>query len=240
MPFAAPAALPPVVISRDIRDENHWGRGIEWADGLLYLDPTRFEFARFKIGDIRYRSLQPLKANYNPPAFDRSGRVTVQGLSPEIIGRGSSLKEAKRDWQLNLDAEVQRLFGTQEFELTTEDKTLLRKLNQFFDLNELRYSTPIAVRSYGRLLGVRGHKYRVRWVDGTKSTLSRKQIPASMVPFQAGQPFEAVVSRDPRTWNILRIESAFRANGLPAVSEEEAVELFSATKDTSVRTLGWD
>ncbi|MEZ6088159.1 MAG: hypothetical protein R3C05_09085 [Pirellulaceae bacterium] len=61
-----------------------------------------------------------------------------------------------------------------------------------------------------------------------------------MVRFKAGQPFEAVVLRDPRTWKILRIESAFRAEVLPEVSEDEYVELFSATKDTSVRTLGWD
>lgn len=243
MPFVPPAALPPVAITREYREpvQSHWTPGFSWANDLLERDATRFQFTQFRVAELLYRASQPLRASYEPPISGRDGRFIVEGLHPEIVGRGRSLQQAQRDWELNLDAHVQRLLAKQDFEQSAEDRKLIGKLHQYFDFNELKYANPIRTRAYGRLVGLRGHKYRVRWVDGTKSTLSRHQIPGNMVAYRVGQPFEAVVQRNARTWQLIKVESAFAARPLPKVSKDEADELFSAkASHTPARTLGWD
>ena len=95
--------------------------------------------------------------------------------------------------------------------------------------------------SAARLIGIRGHNYRVRWLDGSTSKLARRDIPADMVRFRVGQPFDAVVLRDARSWKLIRIESVFAAKSLPVVSENDANEILAPKKSrANRRQLDWN
>ncbi len=240
MPIVALPALPPAFVSREERASG-WTGNMLWTRDLLYHDPTRIEFTRFSVGEIEYCSSKPLLGTFEPPIHGSEGRFLVAEFAPEVVGRDRTLKKARQDWQFSFDREVQRILALQEFEIRDADKLLARKIHRYFDMNELRYATPLKLRAYGRILRIRGHRYQVRWIDGQTNWLSRNEIPSSILAFGVGQAFEAVVRRDARNWSLLRIESAFRTNALPEMSEAEADKLFSATKaNLEVKQLDWD
>ncbi len=240
MPLVALPAIPPAIVSREERVYGWTGNMLLTRD-LLNHDPTRIEFTRFTVGEIKYCSPKPLLGTFEPPIHSSDGRFLVAEFAPEVVGRGRTLKKARQDWQFGFDREVQRILALQDFEMTEADKRIARKIHRYFDLNELRYATPLKLRTYGRILRIRGHRYQVRWIDGQTNWLTRNEIPSSMLAFRVGQAFEAVVRRNPRTWNLLRIESAFPSSALPELTQEEADKLFSATKASlRVEQLEWD
>ncbi len=239
MAFVLPPPLPPPVFARE-ESEWEWQRGgMLWSRDLFYCDPTRHELASFKVGGVFYCLLHPVRAIYEPPIAGKSGRLIAHGLEKHFVGKGPTLEEAREDWQLQIDFAIQQLLATQDFERTVEEQGQWRVLCQYFDLNEIRYSRPLRIRAYGRLLSNHSRKFRVRWIDGEKHVFTREQIADEMVAFRPGQPFEAVVLREPRTWRLLRIESAFPARNLPEVSDQEARELL-AGKSVQHAELEWD
>lgn len=241
MPLVMPPALPPTFHSREATTE-FWGtRDAVWSRDLLYCDPMRQFVESFTIGDVYYRVLRQLPALYEPPMGGRQGRFIAAPLSPDFVGNGDTLEAAREDWQLQIDFAIQRFLAMQDFEFTSDQRRQRRVLSRYFDLNEIRYSQPLKVRAYGELVSQYPRPIRVRWVDGTKNTLTRQQISSEMVGFVVGQPFEAVVERNPRTWELIRIQAAFRTTGLPSVSADEAAELLQNVSSTrNLPPLSWD
>ena len=240
MPFTPPPALPPAPHVREEFDWT-WRRGILWNPDLFYCDPTRHEVDSFRVGNIFYRMLRPLYATFEPAMFGKPGRLIIHGLESQYLGKGSTFEEARENWELQIDSAIQELLATQDFERTLEQKRHWHLLCEYFDLNEIRYSRPLKIRAYGRLLRKHSNVYQVRWIDGSKHTFTRDQVADEMAAFRINQSFEAVLLRDPRTWQLLRIESAFPTSGLPAISAEEADELLSSgTPTAELPELEWD
>lgn len=220
MPFFT-AELPPIV-RYDDQVEEGWIKQSPWDTDLLYYDTTRQLIGNFKVGDVIYQMRQSLQATYEPPIANTGGRFLVTQLAKVVIGRGPDLESAKYDWELKVDEKIQTLLAKQDFERTNEDIEEWEMLNRHFNLAELKYSTPADVRVYGCLEKIRGHIRQVRWLDGTISKFRRHQIPARMVTFKPGQPFEAILKRDSRNWKVLSISAVFPSHSLHEVSEAEA------------------
>ncbi|MEM9411308.1 MAG: hypothetical protein AAGA30_09360 [Planctomycetota bacterium] len=229
MGFALPPNLPPA--QEIVREREQWVEHRNWNSDLLYFDSTRQLIGKFRVGDVVYALKRPLEAIFEPAFVNAEGRFFVSELASLVIGRGNDLNSAKKDWELQIDAHIQKLLSKQDFERTDEDDKAWEQLNRFFNLPELKYSTPFDVRIYGKLVKVRGHQRFIKWIDGTKSKFDRNRIPADMVSFEIGQPFEAVVKRDPRTWKILKIASAFPASDLPEVTDEELEQNVPSIKE---------
>lgn len=236
--------MPPPAVTVTAKCENArsqgWYGSSGWSDDLLYCDPTRQLIDSFKIADVTYKVRRPLMAYYEPPVGPRAGRFFAVGLEKWLLGKGMTLEESKRDWQLKVDHEVQRLHALQDFEQTDRDNQMLRSLGRYFDLNEIRYSRPIISRLMGSLESTYPRPYKVAWVDGSTSQLNREQIPAEMSAFREGRPFEAIIERDARTWKLLRIVSAFPCSALPHLADDEAEELLSSVSNEKLPRMGWD
>jgi len=240
MPIAMPVPLPPAIVTRD-ELHSQWHGDVSWTSSLLYRDSLLQLVGNFKVGDCKYHPIAPLHGSYEPPMNGHRGRFLVAGLEDCVVGYGATLFEARRDWELGVDALIQNLLATLDFERTGEQAKLWSKLFEYFDLNEIRYANPLRIRAFGQLIGVRGHKYRIQWIDGSRNIVERKNIPAELVRFNVGQPFDAVVSRDARTWKLIRIDSVFAAKSLPNVSIDEARELLAPQKsETERKSLDWN
>lgn len=246
MPFAFPPAnldrqlsLPPSIgIHKSVDTDWTWECGIFWNRDQLFRDPTLYEMQSFRVGGILYRLPRPLLATFEPPVAHKLGRFIVNGLETYFVGRGKTVEEAREDWEGQIDFSIQQLLAVQDFERTEEQQKQWHLLCRYFDMNEIRYSNPLKIRAYGRLLSTHSREFRIRFIDGEKVTLSRTEIADEMVRFLPGQPFEAVVLRDPRTWKLIRIESAFPTSLLPQVTEEEANEILAHCP--AISELEWD
>lgn len=212
---------------------------------------SNFPFAQFvsssqqpidivTVGDSSYPLIYTHVARFEPPVFGSSGRFLVSGLESEFIGRGNTLAEAKRDWELALDTAIQSLLGTEDFERSPSQQTTWNLLSRHFDLNAIRYSQPMHLRTYGRVLRRRDGVFQIRWIDGSTDKLWREAVPAEVAGYCEGQPFEAVVARDSRTWELKSIVAAFRTSELPTISDEDVETYFGRDKVRELPTLGWD
>lgn len=238
--FVVPPHVPAIV---EHTPEPRWQSSLasSWSKDLLYWDPNRQLVDAFKVGDTTYKPLKPMEASFEPPMYGRPGRFVVPTLSNLFVGRGKTLEEAKEDWTYGIDQSIQRLLSLREFELNDSEREQLSILKRAFDLNEIRYGRPLAVRQYGQVVSIYPRPNRIRWLDGTTSTLRRDQLPAEVIGFRVGQPFDAVVERDARSGLLLKVIAAFPCRPLPAVSEEEAENLLKevpSSKDR--RKLSWD
>jgi hypothetical protein len=209
----------------------------EW----LVCDSTRQAFSAFRVGEVTYRSNKVLRASFVPPFPGTEGRFVVDGLQDLEVGYGNTLDTARRDWELRVDMRIQRLLATQDFEQTSSEKKDLETLNRYFDLSKVRYASLLKVRAVGKLVAVYPRPWKVRWIDGTSSTLIREQLPIELVRMSVGRKFEAVVERDPRDWSLVRILSAFpcQISDEPDAVSAEAI-LSSIPTTGKLPDLEWD
>lgn len=240
MPFVE--ASPSAIVIPPLEESGIDRRGrIEWPAELLYCDPTRQLVDSFRVADVYYRLSSAMHGTFEPGMGERPGRFVVAELASDFVGIGGDLDEAKLDWQLQVDHAIQRLLGLQDFERTLEDRRISSMLTNFFDFNEIRYSQPIKAREMGTIVSAYPRATKVKWIDGQTNNLKRDQIPVEMVGYKVGQPFEAVVERDSRTWQLIRIASAFRCTNLPYVSEKDAINLLGEAPSTKdLPHLDWD
>ncbi len=240
MPLVAtPDLQPNVVYASSLEGYGGW----DLDSFLRYAQfPTlsRRVIDSFTVGETHYRLLRPAPTRFEPPVHGADGRFLVQGLESEFIGRGRTMVDARKDWELAVDAAIQRLLATEDFERTPKQVSLWNMLSAHFDLNEIRYSQPMKIRSYGRLVRRRAHSYRVRWIDGSTNLLDRAAVPPEFVTFCDGQTFEAVLQRNSRTWALESILAVFKTSDLPAVNEKDASEFFGSASRRDLRELSWD
>lgn len=218
---------------------NDWHAPSVRNQDWFYCDVTQQFIGDFAVGEILYRPTSRLVGIFEPPTPNTTGRFSV-GVLPKLAGRGKTIDEARANWDLNTDAMIQRLLGTQDFEMTDDDKENMQQLSQCFDLSEIRYSMPLQVRNYGKLVSAFPRPWKVRWIDGTTSEVSRHQVPAELVRFSVGQEFEAVIEQDSRTGKLVKIISVFRT-ARKRISESDVASLLSrATSSKDLPDLDWD
>ncbi|MEZ6121648.1 MAG: hypothetical protein R3C49_00575 [Planctomycetaceae bacterium] len=237
MPIMLVDAPSTATVAQVIADDWYAPNVRNW--NWFYCDATRQFIGTFMVGEVLYRPTGQLIGLFEPPTPDISGRFSVSGLS-SLVGRGRTINEARADWELSVDAMIQRLFGTQDFERSTDEQENMRQLSQCFDLTEIRYALPLQVRNCGKLVSVFPRPWKVRWIDGTSSDLSRHQVPAELVRFSVGQEFEAVVEQDSRTGDLVKIVSVFKS-ARKQVSDRDVTNLLSrATSSKDLPDLDWD
>jgi len=230
-------APPTSFISQVVADD--WYAPVVKNQDWFYCDATRQFIGNFAVGEILYRPTERLVGIFEPPTPSMLGRFSVTGL-PMLAGRGKTIDEARTNWELNTDAMIQRLLGVQDFEFTDDDRKNMHYLSQYFDLPEVRYSAPLHVRNYGKLVSVFPRPWKIRWIDGTTCAVSRHQIPAELVRYAVGQEFEAVVEQDSRTGQLVKIHSVFRTQSKHVTDSDVNSLLSKATSSAELPDLEWD
>jgi len=197
MPFVVAENPPAVMCTADILQDQQ-------VRGLFARanEDQKVHIPRIVVGATRYPMRRPLVGTY----FRALRELTVEGLSPLFIGEGDSAEAAKEDFCLKVHAAVQELIHKRPFEMTEHDKLIWNMLNEFIDVTVYRNTTPIVVRQFGKIMRTRPFPVQVAREDGRTETVTVKDVDDDdYVTYRAGQPFEAIVHRDPLTSRLMRV-----------------------------------
>lgn len=200
------------------------------AGDLPYRNYFQTDAVRSILNDIQvagvvYPLRQPCATDYIPVV----GEFLVEGFSPTFIGRGKTPKEARQDWALSVHAAFQALQYKRPFEMTTEDQGTWSVLASRIDVTVYRNQTPMFVRQFGKVGRARPYPDLIVWDNGTADKVSLAQVQSpDFITFKPGQPLEALVVRDPLTFQLLRIAHIQRRSSATRLPRAEEAELLAS------------
>ena len=97
------------------------------------------------------------------------------------------------------------------------------------------------VRQLGRVTQVRPWPQEVEWDNGRKEAVSLRQVNSpDFITYKAGQPFEAVVERNPLTGELLRISHIERRRQfqrMPPEQERQLVDSIGSSRQLETTQL---
>lgn len=126
--------------------------------------------------------------------------------------------------------------------MTPEEQRDWSLLSERIDVTVLRNNTPVHVRQFGRVNKVRPYPVEVLWEDGRREPIDVRRVNApDFITYRAGQPFEAIVERDPvdfRLRRIIHIERRSQPSRLAADQEADLLRSIGSAK--TLPETGWD
>ena len=204
-----PAVVQSAETSVDL-SENLLGLSSAFETAVCHMSSVQF-------GQVRY----PLRGLLKCYFIRAKEEFVAEGLSPEFVGKGSTLERAQDDFCENLHAGIQSLIYRRPFELSSVESELWRKLETVVDITVFKNRTPIVLQQYGVVM--HGHLDRpckIRWDNGYTEDIDLRRVGSpDFINFETGQPIFAVVRRNPISREIIDIPVVKRTNPLPAVQE---------------------
>lgn len=83
-------------------------------------------------------------------------------------------------------------------------------------------------------------QYRIEWEDGSREAIRIEQVASpDFITFKTGQPFEAIVSRDPVDFRLLRIVHIERRPEPSRLPEREETELLESIGSATILPAAW-
>lgn len=227
MPFApsnyayCPPAAPCVTIAESTNGQ---------VRGRLESEVLRSTMNELRVGGVNYPLRRPCLTTFVPGAKE----FFVEGFSPLFVGHGTTPKAAREDWLLTVHAAFQELSSLRPFEMTPRDELRWKVLSSRIDVTVYRNQTPIQIRQFGIVSKARPHPVQVQWENGQREAIRLKQVSPEFVTYKAGQPFEAIVSRDPLTFQLLRIVHIERRPTPARLSNAEEAELLASIGSSKI------
>lgn len=201
-------------------------------------DAVRSVLNEIRVARVVYPLRQACATDYIPVV----GEFLVEGFSPTFVGKGNTPKEAQQDWALSVHATFQELQYKRPFEMTAEEQDAWSVLASRIDVTLYRNQMPLHVRQFGKIGRARPYPEQIIWDNGTADEVALAQVDSpDFITFKPGQPLEALVARDPVTFQLLRIVHIQRrpsATRLPADKEAELLASIGSTKTLSA--VDWD
>jgi len=236
MPFIAAADNPVCTISvmSFLSDETRAMRFVDFGDS----DVIRSIFDEIRVGHVTYPLRRSLQATFIPGRGDH----LVDGFSPTFVGHGETQAEASQDWRIAVHAAFQELLHKRPFEMTDQDRREWNVLSEQIDVTAYRNRMPVSIRQFGRVSKARPYPQEITWEDGSRDKVPLDLVDSpDFVTYKPGQPLEAVVERDPLTFQMLRIvhvERRRRPSRLAA--DQERVLLEAVGSASQLEEVSWD
>jgi hypothetical protein len=238
--YSPPAhdALPPsqlVNLTAASRDE---GRA-----GVYHFDVTRQLIASpLEVGETAYVLRSRLFGTFYPGHGWADGEFVVPDFFPKFVGRGRSFEDAFLDWRNQIHRQFQDLYYKRPFEMTAQEKTTWQLLESQINVHTYRVTMPLTVRQMGRVAPrMRPHPEIIEWEDGHKEKVTLDQMPGEFAAYVAGQPFEAIVNRDPVDFRLLKVTHVRRIRSLRKMTSDEFTDLIHSIPTTeSLPDASWD
>lgn len=124
-------------------------------------------------------------------------------------GVGDDLHESLEDFYRTFHVTFQRLYQMRPFEMSDEERAIWDEILDVVDVAKYRENTPLRVREFGQIRHFQTpYPSRIYWIDGRRERINLGQAPAMMAGLRPGQWIEAVVERDPKTGQLLRMIDA--------------------------------
>ncbi len=245
MLYAPPIHRPPalhsmasIIVPR--RDESH-RKDDRFKDDRFDVMTTTIP-SPLEVGDTAYPLRSSLNGAFYPGSGHGVGEFIVQELFPEFVGQGRNLNDAFLDWRNKVHCQFQDLYAKRPFEMTQQEKTVWQILGSQIDVTAYRAGTPISIRQIGRVgTHARPHPDTLEWENGRKERVRLDQMPGEFAAYKPGQPFEAIVARDPVDFRLLKVTHIHRIRSLPRMSAEEFSDLLQSIPTTSaLPEASWD
>ena len=194
-----------------------------------------------RVGDTVYSLRPQLFGTYYPGSGGGDGDFIVLELFPEFIGRGRSFHDAFLDWRNQVHCRFQELYSKRPFELTDSEAATWQLLERYINVNLYRTTTPLTIRQRGKVARVRPLPDLIEWEDGQKEKVRLDQMPGEFAAYKSGQPFEAIVTRDPLDFHLLKVTHVNRMKSLPRLSDNEFNDLIRSIPTTcSLPDTDWE
>lgn len=181
------------------------------------FESSRYELSEIICGYSRY----PLKRILGATYLRSREEFLVEGLSPEIVGHGSSAEDARNDFCLKFHSLFQDLIYKRPFEMTATDSAVWNKIRSVVDVTVYRNRTPLVSEQYGVVgYGKTSRPCKIKWDNGfTEDVDIRKVNSPDFVRYLPGQPVKAIVRRNPITRELIDIPYIQRVAALPTEAD---------------------
>jgi len=187
------------------------------------FDASRVELTELRVGSIVY----PLRGELNGRFVRALEELFVDGVSPVFVGKGRSAQEATESFSLAVHGAFQELLYQRPFEMTADERSKWRMVNEIIDVTVYRNTTPIVVRQFGEVSwGRLPYPSQIQWDNGYTESVHPRQVDSpDFITFKPGQPVEAVVVRDPLTRELIRVSHISRTRRLRTAREIDDSQL---------------
>jgi hypothetical protein len=182
---------------------------------------------------FRYPLRDDLWVNVFPPRSGGPWRIESESIGPAVVGRGTTDDKAFQDWRKRMQATIERFLELRPFEMTDEDQELWKRLQTVIDVPRYRARKPIVFRQAGKISKKRTGVLTVKWEDGGYEKVNPMHFDEAFSKYAVGQWFEAMVSRHPVTYGIMRADAVRRLSKLTPVSKEKAAALWQCVVGNS-------
>ncbi len=130
---------------------------------------------------------------------------------------------------------MQDLLVKRPFEMSSRDRLLWDSLNEYIDTTVYRNTTLVSIRQFGIVKRARPYPEELLWENGTTERVSLQQVASpDFVNYKPGQPFEAVVLRNPITFELIRIVHIDRCRSARRLAKLEESILLDEVGSRSV------
>ena len=186
------------------------------------------------FGKTVYPLRRAVEGRFRPASDDQRSTFYVDAFGSEFLGYGSNMDEAAHDWREQVHCRFQELVAKRPFEMSAAEKTTWQRLKTVIDVAVYRNTTPLTVRQIGKVAArARPRPEFIEWEDGQKDRVRLERMPAEFAAYKPGQPFEAVVERDPVDFRLRKILYVRRISSSPRLSTNDIeclLQSFATTK----------
>lgn len=240
MPFAiAPVSI--VMIRSDVCPFGGY-QGVRRRFGFAQtFDVTRREIEVLRFGQIEYHLRRSTQGFFYPGIRPDTGEFSVKGFEWGILGCGRTPDEAYLDWLKQFHVTFQQLYVMRPFEFDDTERELWKVIESQVDVERYRLSQPLLVRQQGKVYRARPYPELVEWEDGTREKVSLEWMPGEFASYQPGQPFEAVVHRNPVSHKIIKVDYVKRLPTERKLTAQESRQLWdSLPTSKSLPAADWE
>jgi hypothetical protein len=217
-------------IDRPVSYISVYASAMEYTHELPFRNYFETDAMRSMLPEIRVAGVvYPLRQACATDFIPGIGDFLVEGFSPTFVGHGATYSEAREDWALSVHAAFQELQYKRPFEMTPEDIEKWSVLSSRIDVIVFRNKLPIHVREFGKIVSKRlAYPNMLQWENGKKEVITLDQVDSpDFVTYKVGQPIEAVVARDPLTFNLIRIIDIHRRSSVSRLNTNEETQLLN-------------
>lgn len=173
------------------------------------------------IGPVCYQLRNPLKA-YIAPSSDHEWEYSLNRFSPRFVGKGASIAGAQRDFLNTVHSSFQSLVQKRPFEMDDEQKADWEVLEALIDIDQYWDSVPVTLLEIGAVSAETSGGWEIVWLDGERTELvTIERTPPEFAAFGVGDWFEALVERQPKTYQLRKLRYVRTIDAIRELTADE-------------------
>ena len=193
-------------------------------------------------GSVCYQLRRPLKAHI-APSGDHGWEYSIDHFALRFVGKGDSIAGAQRDFLNQVHSEFQSLVQMRPFQMDAMQENDWKIFEDLIDINQYWDSVPVTLLEIGVVFAVTADGREIVWLDGERKELvTIERTPPEFAAFREGQWFEALVERQPKTYQLRKLRYVRSIEPVREITDDEFrqwVESLPAGDDVPKSGTDW-